>query len=342
MATKTKKQHVPVFVSSTYADLQNHRAEVERVLVGLEQIVKGMEYFGSNPDTPLDVCLTHLSDSRLFVLILGVSYGSVEAGTGKSFTELEYEFALKSNIPVLAYLADTSSTKIGISFDSYDVKNADKLQEFKERVTKRHTVSFFTSIDDLAKKVEHDVPRVLSALDNIEVKISNVDIDGDVTEEMLRQGSEQFQHFWLRPISHAGEVVPLRLRINAKWNGWKVKDELIRSLGLEIGDTISTKITPMLIEEIIDHDDDTDLFASGEAADWLLQNAAKPGSIIDCFVRFSYCKAPVGANDKVVNKVSLIMVRGIRFVSFDRTHEGEDVSHKLAKLLAQRGNFGRP
>lgn len=321
MANSAKKQHVPVFVSSTYSDLQPHRTEVERVLVGLEHIVKGMEYFGSSPDTPLDVCLKHISESRLFVLILGVSYGSVEPRSGKSFTELEYEFALKNDIPVLAYLADTASTKLGISLDSYDVQNAGKLREFKESVKTRHTVSFFTSIEDLGKRVEHDIPKALSALENIEVKISNVDLNENVTEEMLRIGSDRFQHFWLRPVSLVGEVVPLRLRINTKWQGWKVKDELIRSLGLEVGNTISTEITPMLIDEIIDHGDDTDLFASGEAADWLLQNAPRPGSIIDCFVRFSYCKAPVGSNDKIVHKVSLIMVRGIRYVSFDKDHE---------------------
>lgn len=344
MANSSKKQHVPVFVSSTYADLQAHRLEVQRVLVGLEQVVRGMEYFGSSPDTPLDECLKQISECRLFVLILGVSYGSVEAGAGKSFTELEYEFALNNKIPVLAYLADTASTKIGISLDSYDIQNAARLNEFKEKVTQRHTVSFFTSIDDLGKRIEHDVPKALSNFENIEVKLTNVNLDENVTEEMLRNGSERFQHFWLRPISLAGEVVPLRLRINTKWNGWKVKDELIRSLGLEVGDTISTEITPMLSEEIIDHGDDTDLFASGEAADWLLQKAAKPGSVIDCFVRFSYAKAPVGANDKVVNKVSLIMVRGIKYVSFDRTHEsgGSPSQKQLAQFLARGIGFGRP
>lgn len=333
MATSTKKQHVPVFVSSTYVDLQRHRAEVERRLVGLEQIVKGMEYFGSSPDTPLNVCLANISECRLFVLILGVSYGSVDPNTGKSFTELEYEFALDRKIPVLAYLADTASTNLGITLDSYDIENADKLREFKETVKMRHTVSFFTSIDDLAIKVEHDIPKALSTLENIEVK-SKADLDANVTEEHLRIGSDKFQRFWLRPISLVGEVVPLRLRINTKWSGWKVKDELIRSLGLEVGNTISTEITPLLYDEIIDHGDDTDLFASGDAADWLLENASKPGSIIDCFVRFSYCQAPVGQNNKVIHKVSLILVSGIRYVAFDKNHEStSSLQNPLAQLF---------
>ena len=340
MADSTKNQHVPVFISSTYNDLHSHRAEVERILVGLEQIVKGMEYFGSSPETPLDVCLEQISECKLFILILGVSYGSLEPGTKKSFTELEYEYALERNIPVLAYLADTTSTKIGIPLDSFDIENAPALNELKKKVSKKHTVSFFTSIDDLGKKVAHDVPKALKKLNDVSIKVSDVSLDESVTEEMLREGSEKFQRFWLRPISFEGEIVPLRLRINTKWNGWKVKDELIRSLGLGVGDTISTEITPILAEEIIDHGDDTDLFASGEAADWLLENAKGPGSVIDCFVQFAYAKAPIGENSKMIHKLSLIMVSGIQFVYFDSTHESSSSMQKeLAQLFAKNNGL---
>ena len=70
MATNNIKQRVPVFVSSTYKDLELHRAEVERHLVGLEQVVKGMEYFGSSPDTPLETCLKQISECKLLSCIL--------------------------------------------------------------------------------------------------------------------------------------------------------------------------------------------------------------------------------------------------------------------------------
>ena len=54
MATSLTKQHVPVFISSTYEDMIPYRAEAERVLSRLEQIVKGMEFFGARPETPLE------------------------------------------------------------------------------------------------------------------------------------------------------------------------------------------------------------------------------------------------------------------------------------------------
>jgi len=42
MANTIVKQHVPIFISSTYEDLIPYREEVQRTLIRLEQIVKGM------------------------------------------------------------------------------------------------------------------------------------------------------------------------------------------------------------------------------------------------------------------------------------------------------------
>ena len=47
-----KKEHIPVFIGSTYEDLKDYRQAVQNELVRLETIIKGMEYFGSTPKTP--------------------------------------------------------------------------------------------------------------------------------------------------------------------------------------------------------------------------------------------------------------------------------------------------
>lgn len=318
MNEKNIKQRVPVFVSSTFTDLELHRVEVERRLVGLEQVVRGMEYFGSSPDAPLDVCFKQILGCRLFILIVGASYGSVNEESKKSFTELEYEFAMQQKIPVLVYFADMNSTSVGISLSNVDTEHAVELAEFKAKLSKRHTVSFFTSVDDLGKRIEHDVPKLLGELSDIKVRPRK--LSEDVTDEMLKEGAKKYELFWLRPNRFIGEIVPLRLRINTKYGGWKVKDELIRAVGQEVGDTISTEVTIQSRQGLIDDDDDTDLFASGDGADWLLENAPTPGHVVDCYVRFTYCKAPVGQNGKVINKVSLVFVKGIKHVTFDSNY----------------------
>lgn len=136
----------------------------------------------------------------------------------------------------------------------------------------------------------------------------------------LHEGGKLFELFWLRPKKYTGKSVPIRLRINKKWGGWKVKDELIRSLNLEVGDTISTEITPLLTSGIIDDDNDTDLFASGSGADWLLENNVEVGTVIDCYVKFVYSKAPVGLNGKSIYKISLVFEKGISVVGIDEDY----------------------
>ena len=155
---------------------------------------------------------------------------------------------------------------------------------------------------------------------DIEIDNDADSFDENITEEKLQEGAHKFEQFWLRPTRYAGEIVPVRLRINTKWGGWKLKDELVRSLGLEVGNTISNEVTIKLTKGIIDDNDDTDLFASDIEADWLLENAMAPGSVIDCFVRFMYDRAPVGENGKMINKLSLIFVKGIKYVGLDKSY----------------------
>lgn len=151
----------------------------------------------------------------------------------------------------------------------------------------------------------------------------------NITEEELKEGTKLFEGFWLRPKQYANKIVPLRLRINKKWGGWKIKDELVNSLGLEVGDTISTEVTPQFMSELIDDKNDTDMFASGSGADWLLNNNVGVGTIIDCTVRFVYAKAPIGPNGKEISKVSLVFENGISVVGTDKEYinkqkEGSD------------------
>ena len=140
----------------------------------------------------------------------------------------------------------------------------------------------------------------------------------ELTELMLKEGARQYENFALRPKKYAGNVVPLRLRITSKFGGWKLKDELVEALGLAIGDCINTEVSVLLTHDLLADSDDMDLFADGEAADWLLNEiGAKGGSpvgcTVDCYVLLSLCQAPVGGFDKVVNKASLILLRGIKF-----------------------------
>ena len=155
-----------------------------------------------------------------------------------------------------------------------------------------------------------------------------------IGNEELGKAAKEFEIFWLRPKKmHLHETV-LRMKINKRWGGWKLKDELVESLGLEIGDTINTEVSILEAPGLIDDTDDTDLFASGDGADWLLENDIGRGSIIDAKVRFVYAQAPVGGRDgRFIWKISLVLVEGYNVVR----GRAEDTEEKTKEQVSLDG-----
>ena len=161
--------------------------------------------------------------------------------------------------------------------------------------------------------------------------------------EELRQGAELFERFWLQPVRYMDQEVKLRLKINKKFGGWKVKDELVERLGLQVGDCINTEVSVELGPGIIDDDGDTDLFADGKAAEWLVDTVLNDTKnknrvedrVIDCVVRFSYCRAPVGPKEKEINKVTLVLVKGLESNGIEKRENIGAIGQKyIERLLA--------
>src|ERR1035437_5854351 len=92
-----------VFVSSTYEDLQEERREVMQALLALDCIPTGMELFSAADEDSWSLIERFISECDYYVVIVGGRYGSV-APDGKSYTEMEYDYAVKAGIPVLAFL----------------------------------------------------------------------------------------------------------------------------------------------------------------------------------------------------------------------------------------------
>ena len=308
MANAIKKQHVPIFVSSTYADLIPYRNEVQHHLIRLEQIVRGMEYFGSSPQNSLSVCLSQVRECKVFISILGMRYGSIDEDSGLSYSQLEYNEAIKNNIPTLIYIIDENHPIPPKNVDTGS--GADKLVEFKELLKKRHTVSFFTTPEDLGQKIAHDLVETLSKLDQIEVnKVSN----GDNASEPF---SETFKKFLLRPLKYRGIEGELYVKIVSDRTGISVKEALLREFGLEVGDTISN-YTYVLDEKNhnIFSEKKIKIYADGEQADWLEQ--ADIGDILHAKVKLSFCSIKElsqydgGTILKDNSYLGLVVVKGI-------------------------------
>ncbi len=175
---------IPVFVSSTYEDLKEYRREIHDLLLELGLEPCGMERFGSRNEAPLQTCLDEVSRCKIYVGILGMKYGSLEEKTKKSFTELEYERALESRACILFYLINEDNALVHPKHVDKG-ENASKLEAFKARIKKSHTVYFFESNLDLKMRVESDLRRELFNKEGIDTGIKSI---GDDIDEHPKNG----------------------------------------------------------------------------------------------------------------------------------------------------------
>jgi hypothetical protein len=102
--TLALEKRYQVFVSSTYEDLKEERQEVIQALLALKCIPAGMELFPADDADPLTVIRKVIDDCDYYIVIVAGRYGSIDAKTGKSYTQLEYEYARARRTPTLAFL----------------------------------------------------------------------------------------------------------------------------------------------------------------------------------------------------------------------------------------------
>lgn len=140
-----------VFISSTFRDLIEARQKVLLALQKLNHIPVGMEFFPSANDAPWGVIERIIRFSDYYVLIIGGRYGSTDE-EGISYTEREYDLAVKLEIPVLAFL-HAAPEKIASGDSELSAKARKKLESFREKVSGLHHCDFWENADELATKV---------------------------------------------------------------------------------------------------------------------------------------------------------------------------------------------
>lgn len=129
------QKKLQLFISSTYTDLIEERQAAVQAVLDAGHIPAGMELFKAGNRTQLETIYKWIDDSDVYMLILGGRYGSVEEESGKSYTHLEYEYALNSGMPVFAVVLSDSflQTKEEISDCKmiHEADNKEKYEKFK-------------------------------------------------------------------------------------------------------------------------------------------------------------------------------------------------------------------
>jgi hypothetical protein len=93
-----------VFVSSTFEDLQEERREAMQALLSLDCIPTGMELFPAADDESWELIKRFIAGCDCYIVVVGGRYGSVGEDR-KSYTEMEYDYAVAAGLPVLAFSA---------------------------------------------------------------------------------------------------------------------------------------------------------------------------------------------------------------------------------------------
>lgn len=230
----------------------DYRAAVRDALHRLEAIVRGMEYFGSKPGTPKEECLKAVRSCRIYIGIFAMRYGSIDPESGKSMTHVEYEEACKLKLPALIYLIDEQKQPVLPKFVETG-ESAERLRSLKEELKKKYTVSFFTSPEDLAKRVAQDLPPLLQQ--------SGVAVSSEAVPPAVEDVKALMEKFTARPRKHAGKELIIDVEVGDGLEGVDLDE--CGAFGLRRGDAITRRVKVAVLGT------SPKLIAAGEMADWL-------------------------------------------------------------------------
>lgn len=139
------KKKLQVFISSTYTDMRAERQAAVEAILRAGHIPAGMELFAAGDESQLETICRWIDDSDVFMLILGGRYGSIEPKSGKSYIELEYEYATKNKKPLFAAVISDAYLEAKVKADelsAIETSHETLLKAFRETVTKKICRSF--------------------------------------------------------------------------------------------------------------------------------------------------------------------------------------------------------
>jgi len=153
-----------VFISSTKEDLAKHRQCVIAAIeeAGFEPVP--MEKWGAEGLAPLQKCRETVRSCARFVGIVAWMIGSNPPGETRSFTECEYEEAVRDvppgsdptdeKIHIFPFLQGDKEEEEKYGWPpEYVDKDRTRVEAFRKRLERNHMCAYFTSPENLAKKV---------------------------------------------------------------------------------------------------------------------------------------------------------------------------------------------
>lgn len=301
-----------IFVSSTYVDMIPYREALTNAIKNCDAIAYGMERFVPAPIRPLDRCYEEISNSQIFILLIGHRYGEVDLDSGKSYTELEYIKAKEIGLPILVFLLNTDKVGTPEKFRESD-SQYEALCRFKNELknSKEITVGEFTSEKDLQDKATRAIQETVNRIQSVNVTLNDISA-----------GAKLYAKFIKRPERYKGQEAVLRVRMCGRYGDSRLREELYEAFGMPIGDALYLNDL-FVLGSTVDVDQEgwiIDAWADGNAADWLDNNEVTTGTTFEAMFRFAYEIVKKGGRSSLeeaphdVYQAKLIMIKGIKVV----------------------------
>jgi hypothetical protein len=125
-----------VFVSSTYDDLRVERQQATQAILEMNHMPAGMELFPASDLSQWELIKTVINESDYYIVVVGGRYGSVSEDTGLSFTEMEYDYAVASSLPILGFVRKDITSIPAKDYET-DAAKRQKLERFRAKVLSR-------------------------------------------------------------------------------------------------------------------------------------------------------------------------------------------------------------
>jgi nucleoside 2-deoxyribosyltransferase len=171
------------FVSSTYEDLREERQAVIQALLELDCMPYGMELFPAADEEQWKFIQRAIDDCDYYIVIVGGKYGSIGPG-GKSYTHMEYEYAINKGKPVIAFLHENPG-KLPAERSESTEQGKSALDDFRTLARTRLCKSW-NSTDHLGSVVSRSMVQLIKSRPAVGWVRANLVADESAAQEITR------------------------------------------------------------------------------------------------------------------------------------------------------------
>ena len=154
-----------------------------QALLELDCMPAGMELFPAASEDQWTLIKRVIDDCDYYIVVIGGRYGSIGPG-GMSYTQMEYEYALAQNKPVIAFLHKDPGL-LAANRTEKSQEGRDKLEAFRA-LAQRKMCKFWITPADLGSVVSRSLVKLIKTNPAVGWVKADLLPDKSTTEEILR------------------------------------------------------------------------------------------------------------------------------------------------------------